>query len=88
MADIKVTIKDSQLTRVVDGIAGQCGYQENIPDPKDFGKQIPNPETKAHFARKAMVEWVKDNVRAYEIRLAQEAAGKTAVDGTKDLDIT
>lgn len=65
MANITITIPDSQLTRVLDGIAKDCNYQLTINGSS-------NPETKAQFAKRIIIERVKSMVLAGERKKAEE----------------
>lgn len=83
MATITITIPNPILNRVIDAYAYQHGYQDEIPsvDPgtrRDI--KIPNPETKNLFVRRMLVRHVKQAVRAYEGRLAEDAARQDAHD--------
>lgn len=79
MANITITIPDAQLTRVVDGIAGQNNYQATIPDPANpTGPPIANPETKNQFVKRMMIKWAKESVKAWEATQAANVARDTA----------
>jgi hypothetical protein len=79
VANISITIPDAQLTRVIDGIAGQHNYQITVPAPNPLDPPVPNPETKSQFAKRMMIKWAKENVKAWEATLAANAARDTAV---------
>ncbi len=55
------------LSRIVDAFALQGGYEEIIDG-------LPNPETKAQFARRTVRRFIMDIVRAADYRVAEEAA--------------
>jgi len=65
--------------RIINGIAYQNGYQDEIEDPKDSSKTIPNPEPKVQFVRKVVIDWVRDNVRSYEVNNDTDAVRKVKV---------
>ena len=71
MAEIVIKIPDAKLNRVVDGVCGNFGYQENVPDPDNDGEVMPNPQTKGQFAKAQIVKYTKDCVRAYEYKVSE-----------------
>jgi len=75
---ITITIPDEIAPRVIDGVAGQHGYQETVLDEE--GNEIPNPETKAQFAKRVILEGVKNAVLSWEAVQAAEAARTAAID--------
>lgn len=72
------------LTRIVDAMAITYGYQANIPDPANPGQTIPNPQTKAQFARAQIRRIIIEAVRNAEAQQAREQAeaGATTIDLT------
>ena len=74
MADTKftITIPEAQATRVLEGVAGQHGYQDTIDES-------PNPQTKKSFIKEKLVYWVKANVKSYEANLNAETARLAAI---------
>jgi len=60
MAQITFTFPDAVAPRVVTAICFNGNYQDELESG------VPNPETKAQFARRMVMEWVKDQVRTYE----------------------
>jgi len=79
MATYTVTIPSNILTRVIDGIAYQHKYHDNIPDPNDPSNTIPNPESKIDFAKRMNRDWIRTNVRAWEANEAADDARETAI---------
>lgn len=72
------------LSRIVDAMALIYGYPENIEDPENPGQTIPNPQTKAQFA-KEQIRWIiVDAVREAEAR----AARATAESSVTPIDLT
>ncbi len=83
------TISDAVAQRVVDAFAVQYNRPELVPDPANPGQYIPNPETKAAFARRLTKEYIKGVVKAAEASQAAEAARLAAiVDVDADIVIT
>jgi len=70
MAQITITIANSDVDRVLDALGG---YNTLIDG-------LPNPQTKSEFAKENIVSWLKQKVRSYESRQAVLAAA--AADGT------
>ena len=73
--DITFTIPQVQAQRAIDGVAYNNGYRDTVPDQD--GAMIPNPQSKAAFAKEVIRQFIIDNVRAYETRTA-----------TNDLSVT
>lgn len=78
MATLVLTIPDAQLTRVVDGIAGQYNYQTMVPGATPLDPPVTNPETKNQFAKRMMIKWAKETVKAWEASQAANAARDSA----------
>lgn len=75
MTKITVDIPVAHTARVINAIAYWHGYQDQVPDPNNpMGGLISNPESKAVFARKQLVKWMRDSVIAWEQKTALEAA--------------
>lgn len=72
MAQITINIPDNIATRVLNGFAYRFSYSPILEDGS------PNPETKAQFAKRKLIEHVKQAVREAEIEQAKNAAGTTA----------
>ncbi len=79
MATLTITIPNAQLTRVANAVATQHGYQAEVPDPDNPGQTIPNPQTKADFAREVLMRFLRETVRAHEAAVAAESARQTAI---------
>lgn len=77
MAQITINIPDSILTRVLNGFAKRYNYAPILEDGS------PNPETKAQFARRKVIEFIKTAVREAEI---QDATNTAATDAAQDAD--
>jgi hypothetical protein len=73
--------------RIVDAIAYQHGYQDEIEDP-ETGEMIPNPETRAQFARRCARQWVKECIKAWEANQAAEQARLAAIEDAEQVEIT
>jgi hypothetical protein len=87
MAIITITIPTVIDSRVINSYCRAHGYQANIPDPVIPGATIPNPETRPAFAKRKIIEHIKDSVKLVEIDDATQAARKSASDAV-DRDIT
>lgn len=78
--DITITIPTDKKDRILDGLCYQNAYQDNIPDPENEGQTIPNPESKAVYAKRMVMQYIKNNVIAYEATRDIEVAKKAAID--------
>ncbi len=81
MAQISVTIPDAALPRVLDAFASSYQYKATVPDPANPSLTIPNPQTKAQFARSRLISYMQDIVRAHEANAAAETARVQAATG-------
>ena len=77
---ITINIKDEESNRIIDGVAYQYDYQDTVSDPEKEGEVIPNPETKEDFVKRMTIEWLKENVKAYEVNKATDTARDDATD--------
>ena len=80
MATLSITIPDPIKDRVLLGFTAASGYQEEVDD--GTGTMIPNPQTRAQYAKEVLKALVKSRVVAYESEIAgvsaREAAQQTA----------
>ncbi len=74
MAQLVFEVPDAVAARAVNAVAYYNGYMDTIIDPAT-GNPIPNPETKAHYAKMVIARWIKAQVVAYERRTAAGSAG-------------
>jgi|TARA_B100000085_G_scaffold255274_2_gene254984 hypothetical protein len=87
MAQFAVEIADADVSRVLDAVAVNYNRPEQVENP-DFDDSQPesetntrfidNPESKAVFANKIVRSFLTENVKAYEIKLAKQAASEAA----------
>jgi hypothetical protein len=83
MAQFSVEIADQDVARVLNSLAVNYGRPEQVPNP-DFdplqpvsetnSEFIDNPETVAQFGNRMVREFLSNNVKAYEIKLAKKQA--------------
>lgn len=66
-ADITITIPDAAVPRVINAMAAVHGYEETINGQ-------PNPETKAQFARRMLLKYLRDVTLGYEMVLERKIA--------------
>ncbi len=88
MAQIVLTVNDAQLTRLAEAVARRQGYRETIQDPVDSAKTVPNPETKAQFIRRWLINMLKNEVGLDELQQRIKQAQDDAVANTPVMDIT
>lgn len=60
--------------RIVDALCAVNGYQAQVPDPVNPGQVIPNPVTKAAFAKEHVKAYLKATVLSYERSQAATSA--------------
>lgn len=83
---ITLTVPDAAYLRVVEAFAKSYQYPELVPnpafnstlpeDPVTNPRQIANPETKAFFTRKMIMQYIREVTISYEMRLASEKAAE------------
>lgn len=95
MATFTVTIPNGIVEDLVDAMALGTGWTETIIN--DEGEEIPNPETKAQWAKRILRDWIKRHYRKYKgdeavDALDPDAARQDAIDqavqDTADLTVT
>jgi hypothetical protein len=74
--DITITIPDAVTPRVINAMCAVYGYQETINGE-------PNTETKAQFARRMLMVYLKDITLNYEMASERRAAD-TALKDTQE----
>jgi len=72
---LTIDISDNQANRVIDAFASLYSYPEQVQDPNvtDRLEYIPNPQSKAQYARQCIINHVKRVVREYETAEARKA---------------
>ncbi len=72
------------VSRIVDAVATVYGYNPNVVDPNNPAQTIPNPQTKAAFAKQVIRKILIDAVREAEVRTARltAEAAVTSIDLT------
>lgn len=75
MAQFSLEIADADVSRVLEAVAANYNRPETV-----FvnGEEVDNPESKAVFANKIVRNFLSENVKAYEIKLAKQAASEAA----------
>ncbi len=97
MAQFCVEIPDDKISEVLNAMGSQYRYQTEIANP-DFDDQLPvdpvtnpqtitNPETIAMFVNRKTREWLIENVKAHNAKIAAAAARQAALDAV-NIDIT
>ena len=76
MATITITIPNPVANRVIDSVCERYGYEDTI---EDDGNRIPNPISKAQFAKQQLIAWVKDCVTYKEGNEAGNKARQEAI---------
>jgi hypothetical protein len=96
MAQFCIEIPDDQLEEVLNAMGAQYRYQAQVANPS-FNSQlevsesnpllIDNPEILSVFVNRITREWLENNVKAYNAKVASAAAKQAAIDAT-NLNIT
>tara|TARA_R100000426_G_C4720685_1_gene71974 strand:- start:134 stop:430 length:297 start_codon:yes stop_codon:yes gene_type:complete len=83
MAQFSIEIADADVDRVMNAVAANYNWPENVENP-DFDlseevsetnpKTIPNPEDKYVFTNRMVRAFLSDHVRAHETKVAKKAA--------------
>jgi hypothetical protein len=60
----------AEKSRFLDDFCYGLGYSDTMKDIA--GNTVPNPETKAQFANRAIMEWLKATVKARRYAIAYE----------------
>lgn len=87
MAQFKIEIADEDVARVLNALAANYNRPEQVSNP-DFDEALPesetnarvieNPELKSVFANRIVRNFLAENVKAYEVKLAKQAAVSAA----------
>lgn len=73
--DVTITIPDQYASRVIDAYCAVYGYQATIDGQ-------PNPETKAQYAKRMLLQNMKEVTLEYEMFL-EKRTSDTTLSGTK-----
>ena len=71
MAQFTIEIADEDVNRVLGALAANYKRPETITVD---GEQVDNPETIAQFGNRMVRQFLAENVKAYEVRLAKKQA--------------
>ena len=83
MAQFSVEIADADVSRVLGALAANYSRPEKVPNPEFDPSQetseanpelIDNPETIAQFGNRMVRQFLAQNVKAYEVRVAKQQA--------------
>ena len=88
MAEFAIEIADADIMRVMTSVAANYKrpvmvdnpeFDSELPeDPTTNPSQIENPETVFQFSNRIVRQFLSENVKAYEVRMAKEAAAAAA----------
>jgi hypothetical protein len=86
--EFKFTLSEQSLTRTIEGLSYQNGYEDEIlaPDPEDETGLIliPNPETKPKYAKRMIKKYILNCVKAWEATDAAESARLAAIEDVNE----
>jgi hypothetical protein len=72
MATFSVEIADQDVSRVIESLCVNYGWEQSIPDPNDPMSVINNPETKSAFANRMVRKFLTEHVRKYELDILKQ----------------
>jgi hypothetical protein len=81
MATITITIPDNEIARAISAICKKYNYQDTILGTPEQG-MIPNPESKAQFAKRMVAQIIKDAVLQQELTEAKQAVSVSDINVT------
>jgi 1,2-phenylacetyl-CoA epoxidase catalytic subunit len=70
MAIFSVEIADEDVERVINAVASNYNYQEEIMSENN--RMVNNPESKYVFANRMVRKFLSDHVKKYELELAKK----------------
>jgi len=92
MATFTITIPDDKVQDVLDAFANQYNYQEQVPNP-DYDpdvpaseETVPNPISKASFAKGTVRAFVKNVYIAYKATEIDEQRAEAIETANSDID--
>lgn len=86
MAVISLTIPNDKIDRITTAFCAEYGYQETITNPD--GTTSPNPETKAAFTKRMVIQHVRQVTSNFEANIAAGTARKTVETDVSGINIT
>jgi nitrogen regulatory protein PII len=81
MTEIRFILTTENAKKVTDALCNNYNYQETITSidaEKGTNETISNSEKKEDFAKRMIINFMKEHVQAYAINVAKEAAIKAA----------
>ena len=90
MATLSIEIPNPVAARLMNAIAAQNGYQETVNiGTEEVPEIVPNPQSKAEFAKQWVILQLKHQVRHYESQIAGRDAAQVAADAVdNDIELT
>lgn len=76
MANININIPDQTLPKVINAFTKVYEYP---PFLKENGITVPNPETKAQFTKRKLIEHIKHITESHEINTAITTTRETTI---------
>lgn len=70
-ANFTITIPDDKVPLVTNSFAALYNRPEQVPDPENQEEMIDNPETKAAFSKRILRNYVREVVRAANVKLIE-----------------
>lgn len=77
-ATMRITVPDELVPQLLEAFAQVFNRPETVID--EHGNEVPNPETKAQFAKRHIRRFIRDVWRVYKSNRAAEEAKKKALE--------
>lgn len=86
---VQVTLTFNVPTQTeIDDFVVYLGWTATVPDPQDRTKMISNPVSKAQFAKQAVINYVRECIKAKRASDAEKTAREVQVDAVNALIIS
>ena len=84
-ASFTITIPDNKVAEVIEAFAIMFGYPEIVEDVN--GDDIPNPQSKAEFAKEKIREMIKETYLRYKARQAEYIVDNAVGQAEEEIDV-
>ncbi len=84
----KINVPTGKTQEILDDFCEYHGYTDTIQDPIDETKTIPNPVTKAVYAKSKIAGFIKESIKAYRCNLAINTARTTKSAEVEALEVS
>lgn len=85
--NFSITVPDDKKEEIIDDFTDHHRYQIEITDPDDPYSEIPNPQSRAAFAKQVVINFIRNSVKAKRAEAA-DAVRIAAIATVDAIDIT